>query len=142
MDDLLVIILTLVFAAIGIFGQMKKKQAANQRGPQPEPQPESELDEPESFWDFLDPESQRNTMQQAPVQVMEEQKQPVETVADKPAPKKAEYQFEPENEGASIYAHDLTSDKNKEQEEKKTPKDRFSLKKAVIYSEILNRKYT
>ncbi len=143
MDDLLVIILTLVFAVAGIFGQMKKKQAENREGNKAQPQPENLQEESDNFWDFLEPESQQNYREQEPVAEPKQQKQPIQTVAEKPVVKKPKYQFKAENEGTSIYAHDLTSD-NKPEEKKvrTTSKDRFSLKKAVIYSEILNRKYT
>ena len=142
MDDLIVIILTLVFAVAGIFGQMKKKQAQNQAGNQTEPQPETESDDSDNFWDFLEPESQPNYMQQAPVPEPPKEKQPVQTVAKQPVRKKPEYQFKAENEGTSIYANDLTSDTKSVRKVSKKRTDRFSLKKAVIYSEILNRKYT
>jgi len=142
MDDLVVIILTLIFAAAGIFGQMKKKQAANRNENQPEPQPEAESGESDNFWDFLDPEPQKNYMEQAPVVESEEQKQQVQPVAKEPVVKKPRYQFQPKNEGNSIYANDLTSDNKVDENAGQNSKDRFSLKKAVIYSEILNRKYT
>jgi hypothetical protein len=142
MDDLIVIILTLIFAAAGIFGQMKKKQAASQKEPQPEPQPEIESEDSDNFWDFLEPESNKNYMEQAPVPEPAKQKQPVQTVAEEPVQKKPKYQFNAENEGTSIYANDLTSDAKAVKKARKRRKDRFSLKKEVIYSEILNRKYS
>ena len=141
MDDLIVIILTLVFAAAGIFGQMKKKQAANKAGNQPEPQTEPETEDSGNFWDFLDADPEY--MEQAPAQEPRQQKPPAQPVAEKPVEKKKPaYKFSAENEGNSIYKHDLTSDGNVEKTKKSSPRDRFSLKKAVIYKEILNRKYT
>ena len=142
MDDLIVIILTLVFAAAGIFGQMKKKQAQNQAGDQPEPQPENFNEESDDFWDFLEPESNQNYMEQVPVAEPPKQKQQVQTVAEETVQKKPKYQFKAENEGTSIYENDLTSETKAETKARSKRKDRFSLKKAVIYSEILNRKYT
>ena len=141
MDDLIVIILTLIFAVAGIFGQMKKKQAQNQAGDQPDTQPENFNKESDNFWDFLEPESNQNFTEQAPVPEPPKQKQPVQTVAEEPVQKKPEYQFKAENEGVSIYDNDLTSDTNTVTNVRKKRKDRFPLKKAVIYSEILNRKY-
>ena len=143
MDDLIVIILTLVFAAVGIFGQMKKKQAERRAAGQPEPQPEAESETVDNFWDFLEPESQNNQyMEQAPVAQPKKQGQPVQAVTKEPAVKKTEYQFKTKNEETSIYKNDLTSNNNEERKNKMNSKNRFSLKKAVIYSEILNRKYT
>lgn len=143
MDDLIVIILTLIFAVAGIFGQMKKKQAQNQAGDQGGPQPETESNDPDNFWDFLEPESNQNYREQGPIPAPSpKQKQPVQTVAEEPVQKKPKYQFKAENEGASIYENDLTSDTNTITNVRKKRKDRFPLKKAVIYSEILNRKYS
>jgi hypothetical protein len=142
MDDLIVIILTLIFAAAGIFGQMKKKQAQNQADGQPESQPENFNDETDNFWDFLEPESNNNYMEQEPVTEPAKQKQPVQTVAEEPIQKKTKYQFKAENEGTSIYENDLTSDTKTVKKVSKKRADQFSLKKAVIYSEILNRKYS
>lgn len=141
MDDIIVIILTLVFAVAGIFGQMKKKRAANQAEDQPNPRPELEAEESGNFWDFLDAEPE--SMEQAPVPDSQQQRQSAQPVVEKTAEKeKPAYKFGAEKEGASIYAHDLTSDEKTEKARKTSPGDRFSLKKAVIYNEILNRKYT
>jgi hypothetical protein len=140
MDDLIVIILTLVFAAAGIFGQMKKKQEAAKNGNQP--QPENQAEEPNDFWDFLNEESKQFYRKEEQVKEPRTQKQPVPEVSEQPAAQKPKYQFKAENEGVSVYADDLTSDSKTGMQERKTSKDRFSLKKAVIYSEILKRKYT
>ena len=49
MDDIIVLILTLIFIVAGIFGQMKKRQAV--------PAPESENRGAEdNFWELLDEE--------------------------------------------------------------------------------------
>ncbi|MFW5822486.1 MAG: hypothetical protein ACOCU7_03775 [Tangfeifania sp.] len=141
MDDLIVIILTLVFAAAGIFGQMKKKQAAGQAENQPEPPADSEPEGPGNFWDFLDAEPEY--MQQAPVAGTPQQEQQVQAAEKKPvAVKKPVPKIIAENEDSSIYSNDLTSDGKVEKTKKDFSKERFPLRKAVIYSEILNRKYT
>ena len=49
MDDLIIIILTLIFAAAGVFGQLKKKAAEKEKGV-----PEKEPETPDNFWDFLE----------------------------------------------------------------------------------------
>lgn len=136
MDDLLVIILTLIFAAAGIFGQSKKKKA--QQAKQPVPQPQAE--EHDSFWDFLEGESPRPRESNIEAQPEQAYRQPQQNTADEktepvqnvqPAPKKS-----------SIYSTDLTENKEAKNQRKSKLKNRFSLRKAVIYSEILNRKYT
>lgn len=142
MDDLIVIILTLVFAVAGIFGQMKKKQAEKQTGGQPEPQPEAQPEDADNFWDFLEPESRENYMEQAPVAEPQKKKKFVQTVAEEPAVKKTEAKVQPKNAGTPVYSNDLTSDGKTDRKNKSTGKRHFPLKKAVIYSEILNRKYT
>jgi len=100
MDDLLVIILTLVVALVGFL--RKKKQKENQ-APQPQ-----QAKQPADFT----PE-----------------KQPV-------------YRFQVQEEGVS----DIPDEEKKAVPEKrkkvKICGEEFSLRKAVIYSEILNRKYT
>lgn len=141
MDDLIVIILTLVFAAAGIFGQMKKKQAAGKAENQPEPRPGAETEEPGNFWDFLDAEPEYK--EQAPVAETPRHEQQVQSVEKEPvARKKTKSQFFAENENSSIYSSDLTSNGKAEKTKKHSSEDRFPLRKAVIYSEILNRKYT
>lgn len=141
MDDLIVIILTLVFAAAGIFGQMKKKKAAGQVENQPEPRPETEQEEPGNFWDFLDAEPEY--MKQAPVAETHQQEQRMQAAEKQPvAEKKPAPEIIAENEDSSIYSNDLTSDGEAKKTKRFSSKDRFPLRKAVIYSEILNRKYT
>ena len=141
MDDLIVIILTLVFAAAGIFGQMKKKQAANKAGNQPEPRSGAEPEEPGNFWDFLDADPEY--MEQVPVAENRQQEPQVQSAKkEHAAKKKPTPKIFAENENNSIYSNDLTSDGKAEKTKKLSSKDRFPLRKAVIYSEILNRKYT
>ncbi|MBN1986213.1 MAG: hypothetical protein JW761_07910 [Prolixibacteraceae bacterium] len=134
MDDLIVIILTFIIAAAGMIGQIRKKKQS---------QAETEGEQPNSsdnFWEFLEDfggEPQRQ-----------------EVVASPEPPKTAEkydeqpkYTFDAKNEGQKTV--DIESDFIKDKithpahnDRKERISDNFSLRKAVIYSEILNRKYT
>ena len=139
MDDILIILLTIVFAFIGVLGQLrKKKQEAN-------PDAGQEKETSDHFWDFLNEESRAG---QTPESVLAEEKKssPIpEPVAEK-TKKPVRTMWRPER--SSIYARDLTEQAKENLPEaqkkirKRGVKDRFSLRKGVIYSEILNRKYT
>lgn len=135
MDDLIVIILTLVVAGIGVFGQFKKKKQA--------PVENGETKTPESLWDLFQGDS--NQQQPAENQDYEEygyeqyeepivQKVEVKTEAPK-------YQFTAKNERQSI-VKDKSPVKVKKSKLRSGIRKDFSLRKAVIYSEILNRKYS
>ena len=133
MDDLVVIILTLIVAVVGTIGQIKKKKQS--KGTNNE-----NTSSPENMWDLLkneagvSPESvnPENSEQDFETEYKEEQV---------PYINEQGYVFDAKNEGGSI-----TTDKVKAESEKKITKthvkEKFSLRKAVIYSEILNRKYT
>lgn len=146
MDDLLLIILTLVVTVIGALGQInKKKKSTRQQNHAEGNVPE---EEPDNFWDFLNEEAYSQTEQQEehlPEEEMIEEEESSPQKMDKPQPEpkitKPEYQFTAKNEGQSIYSSEITD--KAEEEKRKTKKKRrdFSLRKAVIYSEILNRKY-
>lgn len=134
MDDLLIIILTLIFAAVGIFGQSKKRKAQQENQPVPQPQPE----EHDSFWDFLEGESPREPkVETQPEQTYRQSQQ--QTEKEKPVPVQ---KVQSAQKHSSIYSTDLTGKNGVENQRKSKSKNRFSLRKAVIYSEILNRKYT
>ncbi len=128
MDDIIVIILTLIFIVASIFGQKKK--------PQPVPETEAEV-EPQSsgdnFWDMLNEEWKEARQTDSPSQQKPVEKQEQPTMESKP------YTFHPDKEGAKI-----TVEKPEETKKSisKTKKKKFPLRDAVIYSEILNRKYT
>jgi len=138
MDDLIVVILTLIVAAAGALGQLRKKK----RPPAPV-EDEGELSQPESIWDLF----QEETVQQQPVEKQdtneydhEKYKEPaVEKVRGKT--EKSKYQFAARNEGASSVERKLPMKKATSKMKSSIRKD-FSLRKAVIYSEILNRKYS
>ena len=132
MDDLLVIILTLVVALVGFL--RKKKQKENQ-APQPQ-----QAKQPADFWDVLMQgenvhQPAEEPQEQGEIEVAEEQ------VAATPE-KQPVYRFQVQEEGVS----DIPDEEKKAVPEKrkkvKICGEEFSLRKAVIYSEILNRKYT
>lgn len=129
MDDILVLILTLIFVVAGIFGQKKKRQQALQEA-EPASQPQED-----DFWDLLDQDRKAPERTEFEPGMRQEVKgEPV---------KKEEYQFKPENEGAVTYS-DVIPDKDSRKTKtvhKKSRRKKFPLKEAVIYSEILQRKY-
>ncbi len=127
MDDLIVIILTLVIAFAGVFGQMKKKKQAN-------PVP-GEQSNPENIWDLFKEEVFPETLQPEPEYYPGEQPESV------PYENEQGYKFNAHNEGGQI----INSDAKTESATKDLIREKkigFSLRKAVIYSEILNRKYS
>jgi FtsZ-interacting cell division protein ZipA len=134
MDDLLIIILTLIFAAVGIFGQSKKRKAQQEN--QPVPQPE----EPDSFWDFLKKEAPKPRQPKGETQPEQTyRQQQLETEKETPEPVQ---KIQPSKKDTSIYSTELTGKNDVTKQQKSKSKIGFSLRKAVIYSEILNRKYT
>jgi len=134
MDDLVVIILTILVAVVGALSQRKKRQAARQASPV------EEAKQPVDFWDMIMEEGKQAHQYREPQPYMEPEDVEPEPVME--APKKEEYTFTPENEGKSVMDHGL--DKSLENRIRKVIVDgeKFSLRKAVIYNEILNRKYT
>lgn len=140
MDDLIVIILTLVFVVAGILGQFnKKKQPQNATGGEAQP----DIDSGDNFWDFLEDDSEKK---QEPAYVPAYEKET--KTAYKPEPNaeklKNEKMAKAAKKGTSVFENDLIKDKNsiKRQTKRSKKTDRFKLREAVIYSEILNRKYT
>ncbi len=134
MDDLIVIILTLIFAAAGVFGQIKKKQAEKAN--------EGLAEEPEgaeNFWDLLEEEREQP---QQPREVVKQKKQVSKEKESSPGAAKVSRAWGKEIADSSVYANDLTEGTQKVVRRKRTKRDRFPLRKAVIYSEILNRKYS
>ena len=129
MDDLVVIILTLIVAVIGIIGQTKKRKTTGQP-----PQTQTGKS-PQNFWDMLesqmDPEMQSVEMDPD----FPEEDEQVDVV-----PETIEYKFEAINEGISEFK-EIDDQEIQVNDTSKAKKEKFPLKKAVIYSEILNRKY-
>ncbi|MCG6189138.1 hypothetical protein [Maribellus maritimus] len=135
MDDLIVIILTLIVAVVGAIGQIKKKKQ-QQTDPGTEEQNSSD-----NFWDVLEDFGVQTTKPEP----KEPEYEPA-TIEEKPV-KKRQYTFNAENEGKDSVFKKTSSIKNEikqnlEEEKKENISNTFSLRKAVIYSEILNRKYT
>lgn len=126
MDDLVVIILTLIIAGAGVLGQMKKKkQATSVPG---------EQKNPENIWDLFKQEAFPQMPQTEPEYYMDEEPESIPYINEQG------YKFEAKNEGGVVINKEVkpeitVKDSIKEKEEV------FSLRKAVIYSEILNRKY-
>jgi hypothetical protein len=130
MEDYIVIILTIIILIVGAVGRNKRKnieQPAN--------------DEPavsDNLWGLMD-ELGLQPMQQQ-IETIEEQVEIIRDPYENPS-----YDFTAKEEGASAFKNKeqkkaAQSDKIKKEENIKS--ERFSLRKAVIYSEILNRKYT
>ncbi len=126
MDDLVVIILTLLIAGAGAIGQMKKKkQATAIPGGQKNP---------ENIWELFKQDAFPQTPQTEPEYYVDEQPE------SEPYENEQGYKFEPKNEGGIIINNEVKPQptiKDSIPEKKEV----FSLRKAVIYSEILNRKY-
>ena len=128
MDDIVVIILTLIVALFGILNKTRKKNAAPGESA-------SGAGSAQDFWEMLMDDNE-NVPPQSQQQVVRD-----EVVEEKPEKEaRPAYQYSAEGKKS-------TPLKRKEQPAKKTKKqslllgEKFSLKKAVIYSEIINRKY-
>jgi hypothetical protein len=135
MDEKIVIILTLIFAALGIFGKRKKKTPAQPVSGSANPQ--------QSFWDLMHgtPDLQ-NSMASDEFEDLEFADEPeLVTQPQNKTTKTAGYQFVAKNEGLSDI-EDVPKLKTEKQHTKSKLMRNFSLRKAVVYSEILNRKYT
>lgn len=126
MDDIIVIILTLIFIVASIFGQKKKRK----------PIPETEAEQQpagDNFWDMLNEEWKEARQTDSPSQQKPVEKQEQTNMDSKP------YTIHPEKEGAKTVAQ---KPKKTKTAISKIKKKKFPLREAVIYSEILNRKYT
>lgn len=135
MDDLLVIILTLIVAGVGALGQLKKKKqtqtgsGANKKASN-------------SFWDLIQGETSFD--EQGVQSEFEESDLGNETglgVQEEAAKQRSHYSFDGNKKGVSEIENDYDKSTRKSKIRSGVKKD-FSLRKAVIYSEILNRKYT
>jgi archaellum component FlaG (FlaF/FlaG flagellin family) len=127
MDDLVVIILTLLIAGAGVLGQMKKKKQAATI-------PTGQAKQPENIWDLFKEEAFPPILQPEAEYYLEEEPESI------PYENEQGYKFEAKNEGGKIINKEVkpeTTIINSIKEKKEV----FSLRKAVIYSEILNRKY-
>jgi len=127
MDDLIVIILTLLIAGAGVIGQLKKKKQMIATPEKPQ--------NPENIWDLFREETLLPNLKTEPeyFEVDQPESEPYENEQG--------YNFAANNEGGKLIQKKVENQPVvKETTEKK--KEKFPLRKAVIYSEILNRKYT
>jgi len=126
MDDLIVIILTLIVAVVGIIGQSKKKKRA--------PNTPGSTNSPGNIWELLqrEMEPQQNIAEPELVEEIE-----IEEINEWPV-QQVQNQFKTQNEGISEIKDEVAVENPIKV---KIKKENFSLKKAVIYSEILNSKY-
>jgi hypothetical protein len=125
MDDLVVIILTLLVAAIGIWGQVKKKKQI--------PVLTEKDKTPGNIWNLF-PDDLNLSSQSQEMEYADEEFEEVDELVEPQG-----YKFEPQNEGVSKIQNEKVESGSIEKNAVK--REKFSLKKAVIYSEILNRKY-
>jgi len=126
MDDLVVIILTLIVVGVGAFGQLKKKKQAAANPMPPE--------QSENFWDLIEGKSE------SPIQG----KSPDFIDIEKPKPKmETEVSLSQlkTKHGKKTRGRKDYSVKNTKVKIRQKTMEGFSLRKAVVYSEILNRKY-
>jgi len=137
MDDLVVIILTIAVAVIGIIGQRNKKKAAQTNAASGE----APTQQPMDFWDVIMNEGNKAPQYQAQPYYEEEEEEIIEEQA-KEVEKPKQYEFVPGNEGRSGIEEELRKALEPRARKVKIQGEEFSLRKAVIYSEILNRKYT
>jgi hypothetical protein len=127
MDDLVVIILTLIIAGVGILGQIKKKKQV--------PVAPEQQQNPENFWDLFKQEAFPS------VPKLESEYADIEQEEPESFENEQGYKFEAKNEGGALISNELKN-KPSPSEIISKKKEGFSLRKAVIYSEILNRKYS
>lgn len=127
MDDIVVLILTLLIFVLGAIGQIKKKRSAQTNTGQ--------NNKPGSFWDLLEGEPEF-------VEQPEEFNPVVEPQQSEIIKKETEYKFTPSNEGKTNIYDEIVEDLKEEKKKEKILDENFSLRKAIIYSEIINRKYT
>lgn len=128
MDNIVAIILILLLAVIGIVGQTNRRKTASQ-------QPKTDKS-PQNIWDLLESQMAPEPRMEEPEPEFDQEDDMVDVVPETPV-----YEFDAKNEGKGKVKEDAVS-KISVQENQKTRKEKFPLRKAVIYSEILKRKYT
>ena len=137
MDDIVVIILTILVAVVGALSQRKKRQQAEAAKKNPGVQ--SQPNQPFDFWEMLREESTPVHPFDEPEPVMENlMEEHVDTV---PEPKPV-YRFSAKDEGSSDIKESIVEAPQKKRYKVLIDGEKFSLRKAVIYSEIMNRKYS
>ena len=131
MDDLVVIILTLVILVIGVLGRTKKTQIQRPESKQP--------GNPMDFWDFFEMKDEIPASENIN-SIQTETSQEEDIIEDEPVVINI-----PEEEGSTVFEDKTIPVDKMEKKEKSALKSKllesFSLKKAIIYSEIINRKY-
>ena len=137
MDDLIAVILTLIIAGAGALGQIKKKKQM--------PVATEEPKNPENIWELFREENLIPELKTEPdyTEIVEDESvlYKYEQPESIPYDNEQDYKFEANNEGGTIINQELVSNPVTTKEISKK-KEKFPLRKAVIYSEILNRKYT
>jgi hypothetical protein len=126
MDDLIVVILTLLVAGAGAIGQLKKKKEV--------PVAPGVQKTPEDIWDLFKQETF------APELKTEPEYFNIDSEESGPSANEQGYNFEAEKEGGTLITNQLNIQPAVNETTTKK-KEKFPLRKAVIYSEILNRKY-
>ncbi len=136
MDDSIVIILTLIIAGVGLFGKLKKKKPVQSGSQNSTPS--------ETFWDLIQGNQNLQTSTTNPELFDEmeyaEENEPVTEPQQKTVTSPTS-QFTQENKGAYDIPDNLKQEVKNPQLKSKL-RENFSLREAVIYSEILNRKYS
>jgi hypothetical protein len=125
MDDLIVIILTLVIAGVGALAQLKKKRNQQSNSGQSEKSAD--------FWDLL--EDNTEPASQDVGYVNDEEMQMESVVTEEVSSNKLRTKNNDQSFRSKKVVKEMRKPRSKLNGE-------FSLRKAVIYSEILNRKYT
>lgn len=137
MDDLIAVILTLIIAGAGALGQIKKKKQM--------PVATEEPKNPENIWELFREENLLPELKTEPdyTEIVEDESvlYKYEQPESIPYDNEQDYKFEANNEGGTLISQELQSNPVTTKEISKK-KEKFPLRKAVIYSEILNRKYT
>ena len=127
MDDLIVIILTILIAGAGAIGQLKKKKQIPAAAEEPK--------KPENIWDLFREETLLHELKTEPEYFEMDQQE------SEPYENEQGYNFAANNEGGILINKEVKIQPVVKETAVKR-KERFPLRKAVIYSEILNRKYT
>lgn len=127
MDDIVVIILTLIVAVFGILNKSRKKNGTSA-------EKASSGQKASDFWDLLTDDNEDLPYEPEPeMQTQGEMQEPL---------KEARPKFQPSSE--AINPKPIQKDMKRGEKIRKRKLimgEEFSLKKAVIYSEIINRKY-
>ncbi len=126
MDDLVVVIITLLIAGAGAIGQLKKKKEM--------PVTSEVQNNPENIWELFKQEVFAPELKNEPEYLN------IDSEESKPFINEQGYNFESTNEGGTLLSNQLNTQPVVNETTTKK-REKFPLRKAVIYSEILNRKY-